>query len=108
MNKKDLEKWKKITDSIIHRITLRTFRIGCDELNFRLLEFCSSAHTSEDIQNKFKISPMSVSRRTKALRESSLLKQYKNPYIQSDLGKHFLNIMAQMKKDVLKEMSKLV
>lgn len=104
---KETEQGKKILDSIIHKITLGVFRIGCDEANYRLLEFCSKK-TSKQIQATFKMSPMSVSRRTKAMIGAGLLKKDNQLYTQSELGKSFLELIKEAKKNVENEAVKLV
>lgn len=104
---KESEKGKKILDSIIHKITLGVFRTGCDETNYKLLEFCSKK-TSKQIQAKFKMSPMSVSRRTKAMIGAGLLERDKQIYVQSGLGKSFLELIKEAKKNVENEAVKLV
>lgn len=99
---------KEYLDKITQRLTLNIFSVGCDKKNFDILRSLP-AKTSE-IENKFKLTKMPLNKRLNALEDVGLLKRVKHlgELEKTHMTTKFINIIKEIKSDVMKEIPNLI
>ncbi len=108
MLKTDVEKGKDIVEGVTEKILLRLFRAGCDKTNYKILN--SLPLKTRALEKKFKLSVMPMNRRLNQLINAKLVKRNKKTFNveKTELADKFLEVLADMKKKVIKELSKLI
>lgn len=108
MNKKGKGKGKDIVDRIVHQLTLKLFKAGCDPLNYQMLKILSKETMTSELKKEMNLSLMSISRRTNKLFDAGLILKSRTGYICTGLGTSFLGIIEKIKTDVKKELPNLI
>lgn len=99
--KEEIKKGEKIVKSTIERVTLRTFRIGCEKTNYDILQSLPS--NVNELMVKFNMTKMPMNKRLNELEQAALLHRdrYKGGITLNPLGTELLRIIEQLQKEVL-------
>jgi predicted transcriptional regulator len=108
MNKQELIRGKEIIDKLVEKNTLKLFRVGCDEKNFKILK--ELPLTAGEIEKKINLSPMPTNKRLKDMMTIGLIiRNNRGEKIEiTDIGKEFIDQIHLIEEDVIIQMSKMV
>lgn len=108
MKKAEIQKGEEIVNRLAGKITLKLFRVGCDEKNFEILQ--KLPLTAKEIEIEIDLTPMPTNKRIKELMEVGLVQREKRgmDIKTTEITKEFIDYIDSLKKDVILNMSKLV
>jgi len=99
---------KELVNTLTERVTLNIFRAGCERTNFFILKSLPS--NLRDLQEKFQLSKMPMNRRINELEQVGLVKRdrYTGKVEPTELTKVFINMIEELKDEVVKEIPNLI
>ena len=99
---------KELIEIVTERITLSMFKIGCDKVNFNILKSLPSS--VKELKEQTDLSKMPLNRRLNELEGVCLLKRerYEGKILLTGLTKEFLRLIGDLKKEIVKELPKLI
>jgi hypothetical protein len=108
MEKADIKKGEQIVNRLAQIKTLELFRVGCDEMNFNILQ--KLPMTAKDIEEEIGLSPMPTNKRINELMNVGLVYREKRgeEIKQTNLTKEFIDYINSIKKEVINNMANLI
>ena len=106
--KDELKRGEEIVNDVTERITLKSLRVGCDRVNYHILQKLPT--NVKDLMKTFDLSKMPMNKRLNELEEIGLLKRdrYTGNIDKTDLTESFINLIEKLKEDIIKELPKLI
>lgn len=104
----DILRGQELVNKLAEKVTLRMFRVGCDEKNFDILK--KLPLTAAEIEVELGLTPMPVNKRISDLREAGLVFREKaGAEIElTALGKDLLDHVEKIKEEVIDAMAERV
>ena len=102
------KKGKEIIMVLTIELTLKLFRVGCDEKNYNLLN--KLPLTAKEVEKLLQLSPMPTNRRLKELMEVGLINREKigEKIKLTPLGNDFKQHIENLREEVVQNMAKLI
>jgi|SRR3989344_3177324 len=102
------KKGKEIIMVLTIELTLKLFRVGCDEKNYNLLN--KLPLTAKEVEKLLQLSPMPTDRRLKELMEVGLINREKigEKIKLTPLGNDFKQHIENLREEVVQNMAKLI
>lgn len=104
----NIKKGKELVDKIAQNLTLKLFRVGCDEKNFIVLN--KLPLKASEVEKELGLTPMPTNRRIQELRDAKLVFREKSgkEIELTDLGKDFVKHIGEIKAEVIQNMANLI
>ncbi len=99
---------KALIEAVTERVTLNVFRIGSEKINYQILKSLPSTITN--LEKKFGLTKMPMNKRVNELAEVGLLSRdkYTGKVNPTDLTQSFIEIVEELKQEIIKELPKLI
>jgi len=106
--KRELKKGEEVVKSLVHKLTLKLFQAGSDEINYKILIILPKK--SKELENELTLPQSTVSKKVNRLADAGLviLNKKGREIVLSELGKGFVEEIEETKKQVIKNLAKLI